>query len=337
MKITVTAEAWISVSRSGHWTRFSSAQQEIKNADDRGRAGAPAARRAPGGASRTPCARCSRSRLLRAAGAAADLVRAGASAAARRPACATARERGAGARALRRSSVARRLGGVAVVSARPSARRGSRPPRRAPPRSRRRSPAPGCRCWARVSASRERSASRAARCSRAFAARPFAALASSPSLVSARSARLLVRGVAPAPVAVLAQLDAVGRVPPRLVGLVVAPLAFLAGERDGDSNVSAGHWLVVLPLFGSGGRRSGAAYHPPQKKDPAPRLRRGSARWAKDSAPQAGAVAPANAARRGTRARRRSQRAASTASRDTTPGIANASRWQRPSRPPGLC
>ena len=28
MKMTVIADAWISVSRSGHWTRFSSAQQE---------------------------------------------------------------------------------------------------------------------------------------------------------------------------------------------------------------------------------------------------------------------------------------------------------------------
>ena len=30
MKISVTAEAWISVSRSGHWTRLSSAQQEAR-------------------------------------------------------------------------------------------------------------------------------------------------------------------------------------------------------------------------------------------------------------------------------------------------------------------
>jgi hypothetical protein len=29
-KISVTAEAWTSVSRSGHWTRLSSAQQESR-------------------------------------------------------------------------------------------------------------------------------------------------------------------------------------------------------------------------------------------------------------------------------------------------------------------
>ena len=31
MKTRVIAEAWIRVSRSGHWTRLSSAQQEAKN------------------------------------------------------------------------------------------------------------------------------------------------------------------------------------------------------------------------------------------------------------------------------------------------------------------
>ena len=31
MKTSVIAEAWISVSRSGHWTRLSSAMQEAKN------------------------------------------------------------------------------------------------------------------------------------------------------------------------------------------------------------------------------------------------------------------------------------------------------------------
>jgi hypothetical protein len=48
-------------------------------------------------------------------------------------------------------------------------------------------------------------------------------------------------GVAPTPPAVLAKLDAVRRVAPGLVGLVVASLALLAGEGDSDSNVSAGH------------------------------------------------------------------------------------------------
>src|SRR5205085_5622148 len=44
-----------------------------------------------------------------------------------------------------------------------------------------------------------------------------------------------------APAAVLAQLDAVGIVSLRLVGLVVAPLALLAGEGHSDANVSTGH------------------------------------------------------------------------------------------------
>ena len=49
------------------------------------------------------------------------------------------------------------------------------------------------------------------------------------------SACLFVRGVLPAPAAVLLELDAIGRVPLRLVRLVVAPLALGAGERDRDS------------------------------------------------------------------------------------------------------
>jgi hypothetical protein len=39
-----------------------------------------------------------------------------------------------------------------------------------------------------------------------------------------------------APAAVLLELDTVGRVPLRLVRLVVPPLALGAGERDRDSN-----------------------------------------------------------------------------------------------------
>ena len=31
MNTSVIADAWIRVSRSGHWTRLSSAQQEMKN------------------------------------------------------------------------------------------------------------------------------------------------------------------------------------------------------------------------------------------------------------------------------------------------------------------
>src|SRR5687767_425544 len=52
------------------------------------------------------------------------------------------------------------------------------------------------------------------------------------------SAGLLVRRVPAAPTAVLAELDPVGMVALGLLGLVVAPLALLAREGDGDSNVS---------------------------------------------------------------------------------------------------
>src|ERR687891_592559 len=52
-------------------------------------------------------------------------------------------------------------------------------------------------------------------------------------------AGLFVRRVAPTPAAVLAQLDPVGRVTPRLVGLVVAPFALFASESHGDSHFSA--------------------------------------------------------------------------------------------------
>src|SRR5918999_15995 len=56
-----------------------------------------------------------------------------------------------------------------------------------------------------------------------------------------RSAGLLVRRMPATPAAVLAELDPVGIVPLRLLGLVVAPLALLAREGDGDSDVSASH------------------------------------------------------------------------------------------------
>src|SRR5690606_16025449 len=60
------------------------------------------------------------------------------------------------------------------------------------------------------------------------------------------------------PATVLAQLDAVGRVAPRLVGLVVAPLAALACKRHSDSDVSASHSILT-----SGGRPVGGL----RKKD----------------------------------------------------------------------
>src|SRR5919197_5279694 len=53
-------------------------------------------------------------------------------------------------------------------------------------------------------------------------------------------AGLLVRRVLAAKAAVLAQLDPVGIVALGLLALIVAPLALLARECDGDSDVSAG-------------------------------------------------------------------------------------------------
>lgn len=54
-------------------------------------------------------------------------------------------------------------------------------------------------------------------------------------------ARLPMSGMRLAPAAVLAQLDPLRVVALALVRLIVAPLAVLACEGDGDSNVSAGH------------------------------------------------------------------------------------------------
>jgi len=55
------------------------------------------------------------------------------------------------------------------------------------------------------------------------------------------SAGLLVGRVLPAPAAVLAKLNPIRVVALRLLGLVVTPLALLACEGHGDSNVSASH------------------------------------------------------------------------------------------------
>jgi len=68
------------------------------------------------------------------------------------------------------------------------------------------------------------------------------------------------------PAAEFAQLEPIGSVAARLVALVIASLALLAGERDGDSDFSAGHWLVVIPLFGPGGRRFTAVHHFSEKR-----------------------------------------------------------------------
>src|SRR3954470_17365942 len=60
-------------------------------------------------------------------------------------------------------------------------------------------------------------------------------------LRSTRLAGLFVAGVRATPLAVFAQRDPLGIVALGLVGLVVAPLAFLACEGDADAHVSASH------------------------------------------------------------------------------------------------
>ncbi len=58
---------------------------------------------------------------------------------------------------------------------------------------------------------------------------------------SPASARLAVRGVAPAPATVFAQLQSLGIVALALIRLVVPALAVLAGEGGSDPDVSTGH------------------------------------------------------------------------------------------------
>src|SRR5829696_1760662 len=72
-------------------------------------------------------------------------------------------------------------------------------------------------------------------------------------------ARFLVRRVLAAPAAVLAELDPVRIVALGLLGLVVAPLALLAGEGHGDSDVSAGHRLPRLARPERSARRRSSA------------------------------------------------------------------------------
>ena len=109
-------------------------------------------------------------------------------------------------------------------------------------------------CWARDSSARSWPASADWRASRFLrsalrCARDFAT----------GLAGLLMRGVLATPAAVLAQLDSVRRIPPRLVRLVVAPLALLTREGDGDAYVSASHLTSSAPEAETG---------PNQKKDP---------------------------------------------------------------------
>jgi hypothetical protein len=74
-------------------------------------------------------------------------------------------------------------------------------------------------------------------------ARPAVGLALLGTLAITRhgSARLLVRRVLATPAAVLAKLNPIRVVALRFLGLVVPPLALLACERHGDTNVSACH------------------------------------------------------------------------------------------------
>ena len=93
------------------------------------------------------------------------------------------------------------------------------------------------------------------RCARVFATAP------------ARSAGLLVGVWRPHQRQYLRISIRSGRVAPRLVGLVVAPLALLAGERDGDSDVSAGHVSSDSSKAASGVKR----LRPDRKKPPGTR------------------------------------------------------------------
>jgi hypothetical protein len=50
-----------------------------------------------------------------------------------------------------------------------------------------------------------------------------------------------MRGVVTTPAAELAHLDAIRRVPPGLVGLVIPSLALFASHRHRDADISASH------------------------------------------------------------------------------------------------
>src|SRR5919197_5156217 len=65
-------------------------------------------------------------------------------------------------------------------------------------------------------------------------------------------ARLPMGCVRPAPAAVLAELDAVRRVPLGLVRLVVPPLALRAGEGDPNSDSGLGHVSSLREVISEG-------------------------------------------------------------------------------------
>ena len=223
MKTRVMAEAWISVSRSGHWTRLSSAQQEAKNPST-----PPRWRRSAGacvlGARRfsESLARCFRSRsswrrarrLILSAGAASA---AGSAVRGRRG---LHGRLGVAGPALELLEVDPALGELGLGYVGGLGDLGV---------------VLGVRLLVALGLDLSRlllglaSLLGLALCTRLRHVR--------------RSAGFLVRGVMTTPAAVLAHLDPVRRVSPRLVGLVIAPLAVLAGEGYGDSYVSASHLL----------------------------------------------------------------------------------------------
>src|SRR5262245_34615274 len=82
-------------------------------------------------------------------------------------------------------------------------------------------------------------------------------------------ARLLVRGVLAAPATEFAHLDPVGRVPPRLVGLVVAPFAVFASQRHCDADISASH--LSLDCFRAVTNENPGPRHEAEGKDSEPR------------------------------------------------------------------
>ena len=135
--------------------------------------------------------------------------------------------------------------GVASAAAHHGAARRDRPPPddHSPPR-----PPPLTGRRAVVVRQRRFAASRAASrgCSTSTVRRPAStprAVAQSRQRSMRRDplARLAVRRVAPAPAAVLPQLQPLGVVPLALIRLVVPALALLAGEGGSDPDVSTGH------------------------------------------------------------------------------------------------
>ena len=234
-KPSTTAVACATWRRSGHWTRCSSAQhgaQEGGEARLPPRSGAPGplGGRAPSGAAaRPPLELGARRRSSPPSSSVVLARRADGSSSSTSPTSARSASSASGARHRRRRR--RRLG-----------RRPAAPP--APRDQRGVELVDLAEAWSSPpGTSRDRCGSDPAPRALGGAAR-LALLGSLVGLGPRRApalAGLPVAGVRPAPPAVLAQRHAVGVVALALVGLVVAPLAVLAGEGHCDSHVSAGH------------------------------------------------------------------------------------------------